>query len=327
MSKVSRSYYNKILEQAKNNANGQTTTGTQKEFLKWIYSGGIVDLKGSKIRILPQKNKTNSFFFIYNIHQYKIGKLSKMCTCLNSQDRDGNTWGTCPICDFISNNKLDKDVWKKFVKKQSNVMLAYNYEDEKIYLTTVFMNILLDNIIPKISELDEEDLEKVDANGFDLVFKREDGFPVFRKINIDVPELEELGLMGLNIDTIPKIDMEVKPSAKSDKFLAHIYNMLEVGVNAYCPDLSDQLEKYREEFKPIVEDDNIDGSDEDTTSSKSKTSKKMVDDDESEDEKPVQKSVTSSKKKVKEPEPEDDDTDNTEEDDSDWDDLISELND
>jgi hypothetical protein len=315
MSKVSRNYYNQILEQAKNGANGQSSTGTQKEFLKWIYGGSIVDLKGSKIRILPQKNKTNSFFFIYNIHQYKIGKLSKMCTCLNSQDRDGNTWGTCPICDFISNNKLDKDVWKKFVKKQSNVMLAYNYDDEKIYLTTVFMSILLDNIIPKISELDEEDLERVDANGFDLVFKKEDNFPVFRKINIDVPELNEI---GLDIDTLPLVDMSVRPSAKSDKFLAHIYNMLEAGVNAYCPDLSDQLEKYRDEFKPVVENDD----EEETSTSKPKTSKKnvVIEDDIEEDEKPV----TSINKKVKKQEPEDDeDTD----DDSDWDDLINELND
>jgi hypothetical protein len=243
MTKVN--YYQQYLQKAKENSTTRTTSnsGERKEFMKWIYPKDVLNLKNKKIRILPQNNEVKSFFFSYNMHRFKAGMASRMCTCLNSKDRKGQLWGECPICNFLSNNRVNKDAFKNLINRETFIMLAYNYDDNKKYMTTVFQNILLDNIITEISELGEEEIEMVENEGFDLYFKEdENNYPAYRKIQIS--GITPLSDLDLNLETMEDLAVLAKP-VSSTRYLEYAYNMLETGVNLYAPELVDELPKYR----------------------------------------------------------------------------------
>lgn len=228
--------YNSVLNrlnQAKTSSENKSSSN-KEDRLERLYPKNIAEHKGV-IRILPQKDAL--WFLEYKLHMFQVSSGWKVATCLSSTNREGHVLGDCPLCSFIEKNRLGKDIWKKIVAKNNIASMVFSYKTGKRYQFT-YSDMFLKDILSFINEnLNDEDVERMDTEGFDLyVGTSDEGWPIVEDVKLSDESFEEL---GFTMDEIEDLETVCFPNKVSPKLIEYMETMLSIFKKSFCPDLGD----------------------------------------------------------------------------------------
>jgi hypothetical protein len=221
-------------QEQQSNSSGQTSG----KYLNYYNPNKELNEKGTCFcRVLPNKNTGEMFFYEGKKHRFKVGATTKMAFCLYSTNpKTGDRIADkCPFCDFLEENheSLSDDTNKVFNAKEFSTMLVYNYMHDEVQKYEVNYYGIMD-IMPLITKLIEDEID-IDAEGFDLIFKK-DKSGYAKAVDAVKPKisLEELFANSNNVKEIPDIYNEVIPTL-SDKFISSINATFQYALKAFAP--------------------------------------------------------------------------------------------
>lgn len=212
-------------------------------------------------RVMPNKNPDQVFFHRFLKHSFKIGTSRKTCMCTYTLNplTDTTLDTSCPFCDFLEENReeLSKDAYKALLSKEAYAVLVYNYTTDTIqkYEMNYYDSKAL---FALIYEYIEED-ESIMNDGFDIVFKKEDGYARIDKISKSKYPVSEILEKSNNVKEIPDIYAEYNLNI-TDKFKEKREQMLIYALKALAPTFVPKVAEHEEpvskpQYSNDIEDD------------------------------------------------------------------------
>lgn len=254
---MSKKFYDKLMNTMKEKVkNAKENSGNGgKEFIKFIYPYKHLETKSKlQLRILP-RGEDKCWWTELNIHRFKVGKLTKICTCMNSLDDDGKPFGKCDFCTLLSNHgkTLSKDTKKELYPKTNFVALVYHYAGKTMYKLNL-TDFDISNILEAMENFDDDERDFILNEGFNIFFENNDkGYATITKVTVPKSKLDEVE--DLDVESIPDLIDEVKPNGKLLEYMKTTYN---TAVNFFCPELAEDEEKDEDDeysFKSDEDDD------------------------------------------------------------------------
>jgi len=235
--------YNSILN--KLNEEKGSSSSSSDDRIKRIYPKNILNDHKGKIRILPQGD--DLWFFETKTHMFSVSSGWKVSTCLSTTNKEGNVLGDCPICAFMEKHKLEKDAYKQIVAKTNLNSIAYSYKTNTKYIF-VYNEYFLKDILTIINEtFSEEDMETVDAEGFDVTVGTNDqGYPCVEDVTISRKSLDEL---KIDTDDIENLETVCLPEEVNDKLIEYMESMIKIFAKAFCPEYAPKSSSFKKSAK------------------------------------------------------------------------------
>ena len=270
---MSKKFYDKLMNTMKEKVkNAKENSGNGgKEFIKYIYPYKHLETKSKlQLRILP-RGEDKCWWTELNIHRFKVGKLTKICTCMNSLDDDGKPFGKCDFCTLLSNHgkTLSKNTKKELYPKTNFVALVYHYAGKTMYKLNL-TDFDISNILEAMENFDDDERDFILSEGFNIFFENNDkGYATITKVTVPKSKLDEVE--GLDVESIPDLIDEVKPNGKLLEYMKTTYD---TAVNFFCPELAEDNDEEDED-----EDDKYSfksDEEEEEEEVKTKKNKKMV---------------------------------------------------
>lgn len=290
--------YDKLKKDVSGNINNNTFTKSVLSYTR--VKEDLNNAKEHKVRYRVIYNDiVDDFFVQYEKHFFKLGSTWKGVLCFHKK-----SGYTCPICDFLENNKKVLDGPFKYRANINFNVLVFNYRSKKLEKLSVnnqeMMNILSMSFDSGI------DISENKKDGFDVYYKLNDrGYQEILGVKEPEKTLEEL--LSVRKDDVElsvatkEVYNDVNPT-NTDYFYNSAVGILELLINVNCPDLGDVLVKYEvkkkknDKKKDVEEDNDEDESttknvifDDDDNDEINKNDDEVEEEEEEEEEKPLNK--------------------------------------
>lgn len=286
------SRYKKILSKLQEeNKKSQELSGEGRpkfDNIKFMYPQKIRELQKLEeciINVLPQPNG-HYFFYGYKKHGFKVNRLSKFCVCLNSEDREGNIFGSCFNCKVMEDfgEYMTKEMRYELYPKDSFSMLisineGENKDDLDIYRLEV-NKYMLEDILNLIDTLKDPSL--VDKYGFKIKIGRDEN--KWDRVVLDYIKLIKPPLPAFNRDIVD-LETVIKPG-NTKMYEQYVEKQIMSYLKASAPNLAQMVDnelgsasfefgsnvkeekpsrKKKRTRKPVVEEEDFDDDEEEET--------------------------------------------------------------
>lgn len=255
---MSKQFFQTLLEKYKN-PTGDNFDGERPSFIKFIYPSKFLTTNNKlTVRLLPRGEELCWWIETY-IHRFKVGKLTKLATCMNSLDDNGKVFGKCKFCQMLKEHskELSKEDHKILSPKLNFLALVYHYSGKTIYKLSL-SEYDIANIVQKMdSDLSDSERDTALADGFNIIFTlNEKGYPAITEVKMPKHVIEETEVLkDLEIPNLMEI---TKPSKKILELIDSTYD---VAVKTFLGNVESDEDEANDEY-PVTEDV-IETSDED----------------------------------------------------------------